>query len=101
MKVIADYAEQKALVVICDDAYFGLVYKKGIDQESIFSRLYHLHENILAVKIDGITKEYFAWGLRMGFVTYGCKNGSRKFYQALEDKTAGAVRATVILMPNK
>jgi aspartate/methionine/tyrosine aminotransferase len=32
-----------------------------------------LHENVLAVKVDGATKEEFAWGLRVGFITIGSK----------------------------
>jgi len=57
-----------------------------------FTQLAHAHENLLAVKMDGITKEEFAWGFRVGFVTYGIKGGGTELYKALEDKTAGAVR---------
>ena len=31
------------IVVIVDDAYFGLVYKKGIYTQSIFAELSHFH----------------------------------------------------------
>lgn len=62
------------ILVICDDAYFGLVYKKGIYKESIFAPLADLHQNILAIKLDGATKEYYAWGLRVGFVTFASKD---------------------------
>jgi aspartate/methionine/tyrosine aminotransferase len=83
------------LVVIMDDAYFGLVYQDGIAKESIFTRLADLHENLLAVKVDGPTKEDYVWGFRVGFITYGIKNGTKELYSALEAKTAGAVRGNI------
>lgn len=83
------------LVVIMDDAYFGLVYQDGIAQESIFARLADAHENLLAVKIDGPTKEDYVWGFRVGFITYAIKNGTKELYDALEAKTAGAVRGNI------
>ncbi len=83
------------ILVIVDDAYFGLVYKKGVYTESIFSELVDLHENVLAVKLDGATKEDYVWGLRVGFISYGVKGGNRELYGALENKTAGAVRGSI------
>ena len=44
------------MVVIIDDAYFGLVYEEGVYTESIFVELANLSENVLAVKLDGPTK---------------------------------------------
>jgi len=87
------------LVVMIDDAYFGLVYKAGIYEESIFADLADLHENILAVKIDGATKEDYVWGFRVGFITYGIKGGTTEFYSALEAKTAGAIRGNISNAP--
>ena len=83
------------LVVILDDSYFGLGFEEDIFTESLFSELARCHENLLAVKVDGITKEEYSWGLRVGFITYGIKNGSKELYRALEDKTAGAVRGNI------
>jgi len=83
------------IVAITDDAYFGLVYEEGIAEESIFSPLSQLHENVLAVKIDGATKEDYVWGFRVGFVTYGIKGGDAALYSALESKTAGAIRGNI------
>lgn len=83
------------IVVFTDDAYFGLVYEKGIVHESIFSLLADLHENVLAVKIDGPTKEDYVWGFRVGFITYGVKGGDEALYTALEAKTAGAIRGNI------
>lgn len=83
------------IVVILDDAYFGLVFKEGIYEESLFAELADLHENLLAIKVDGITKEDYAWGFRVGFITYGIKDGNETVYNALESKTAGAVRGSI------
>lgn len=83
------------LVVVLDDAYFGLVFKEGIYQYSLFSELADLHENLLAVKLDAVTKEDYAWGLRVGFMTFGIKNGNEKLYEALEQKAAGAIRGNI------
>ena len=47
----------KKIVVVLDDAYFGLVYEKGVHGESLFAEFAALHENVLAVKLDGCTKE--------------------------------------------
>jgi aspartate/methionine/tyrosine aminotransferase len=88
------------LVVILDDSYFGLVFEDKVMTESLFSKLASCHENLLAVKVDGITKEEYSWGLRVGFVTYGIKNGSKELYKALEDKTAGAIRGNVSNSPH-
>jgi len=83
------------IVVIIDDAYFGLVYENDIEKESIFARLANLHDNLLAVKVDGPTKEDYVWGFRTGFLTYAIKGGTRKLYEALEAKTGGAIRGSI------
>ncbi len=83
------------LIVICDDAYYGMFYEDQCATESIFGALAHAHENLLAIKIDGATKEEFVWGLRVGFITYGIKNGTEALYTALEQKTGGAIRGGV------
>ncbi|MCF6357606.1 MAG: aminotransferase class I/II-fold pyridoxal phosphate-dependent enzyme [Draconibacterium sp.] len=83
------------IITITDDAYFGLVYEEGIAQESIFTPLSQLHENVLAIKIDGATKEDYVWGFRVGFMTYAVKGGDAELYGALEAKTAGAIRGNI------
>ena len=85
----------KRIVALIDDAYFGLVYEKGVHGESLFSLLTDLHENVLAVKLDGATKEDYVWGFRLGFVTFAMKGLSDAQLKALEDKAAGLVRATI------
>lgn len=90
----------KKIVVLIDDAYFGLVFEDGVYSESIFSQLAQLHENVLAVKLDGPTKEDYVWGFRVGFITFGIKNGTPKLYEALEAKTAGAIRGNISNISN-
>ncbi len=93
---VKDAAEAgKKIVAITDDAYFGLVFEEGVEPQSIFAYLSDIHENVLAVKIDGATKEDYVWGFRVGFITYGIKGGSEELYHALEMKTAGAVRGNI------
>jgi aspartate/methionine/tyrosine aminotransferase len=83
------------IVVMLDDAYFGLVFEEGIIKESLFVTLARAHERILAVKFDGPTKEDYVWGFRIGFVTFGCKKADAKLYGALEAKLAGAIRGNI------
>jgi aspartate/methionine/tyrosine aminotransferase len=89
--------EGKNIIAAFDDAYFGLFYEEETLKESLFARLCDSHKRLLAVKLDGATKENYVWGLRVGFVTYGCKTdgNSECFYDALERKTAGCVRGNI------
>jgi aspartate/methionine/tyrosine aminotransferase len=94
--IIKKSAEQgNEIAVMIDDAYFGLVYQSGIFKESLFAKLADLHENVLAIKIDGATKEDYTWGLRVGFITYAAKGIDEATCQALEAKTGGAVRGNI------
>ncbi len=88
------------LVVCVDDAYYGMFFDAQCETESLFGRLAKASNNLLAVKIDGATKEEFVWGLRVGFITFGVKNGTPAAYKALEDKTAGLIRAYVSNISN-
>ncbi len=95
-KIILEAAEKgHTIVAIIDDAYFGLVYENGIETESLFARLADVHSHVLAVKLDGPTKEDYVWGLRVGFMTYGVRLGTKALYTALEAKTAGAIRGNI------
>lgn len=88
------------IVVLIDDAYFGLVYEDNILKESIFSLLCDAHQRILAVKFDGPTKEDYVWGFRVGFMTFGIKGGTEELYTTLEAKAAGAIRGSVSNVSN-
>ena len=95
---LLDVAEKGAQVLVaCDDSYFGLFYDADTLKESLFARLAGAHPRILAAKLDGATKENFVWGLRVGFVTYGCacEGDPRPLYDALERKSAGCVRGNI------
>jgi aspartate/methionine/tyrosine aminotransferase len=93
--LLAEAKAGRQLVVLLDDAYFGLVFEKGVYTQSLFADLCDAHENLLAVKLDGPTKEDYVWGFRVGFITFGVKGGTPALYQALESKCAGAIRATL------
>ena len=85
----------KKIVVLIDDAYFGLVYEEGIYTQSLFADLADSHDNVLAVKLDGPTKEDYVWGFRTGFITFSSKTCGEEQYKALEAKTAGCVRGSI------
>ncbi|MBE9595129.1 MAG: hypothetical protein IMF19_16815, partial [Proteobacteria bacterium] len=71
-------------------------------KESLFALLTGIHPRIMAIKLDGGTKENYMWGLRVGFITYGAllKSNSNNCYDALERKTAGAVRGSISNSPH-
>ena len=83
------------LTVLCDDAYFGMNYEENCFPEGLFGLLFDLHKNLLAVKIDGPTKELFVWGFRVGFLTFGIKEGTKETYEALSKKVGGAIRGGI------
>ena len=85
----------KKIVIVCDDAYFGLVYEKGIHGESLFAEFATLDKNVLAVKLDGTTKEDYVWGLRVGFISFAFKGAMDEQLKALEAKAAGNVRSCI------
>jgi aspartate/methionine/tyrosine aminotransferase len=94
--ILVECAEKgNRVVALIDDAYFGLVFEKGIFTESLFAYLANAHERILAVKLDGPTKEDYVWGFRVGFATFGCAKNDAKLYAALEGKLAGAIRGNI------
>lgn len=85
------------VIAVTDDAYFGLFYEDEVLKESLFASLCGQHPRLLAVKVDGATKENFVWGLRIGFITYGCRisGDPEPVYDALEKKTAGCIRGSI------
>lgn len=89
------------IVAITDDAYFGLFYEDSL-KESLFGRLANLHERVLAIKLDGATKEEFVWGFRTGFITFasGSRDPQPALLTALEKKTMGIIRAKISNCPH-
>mgnify|MGYP001308554981 CR=1 FL=1 len=75
-------------------------YEQTNFSESIFGLLYNLHENLLAIKIDGPTKELFVWGFRVGFLTFGVKGASKEAYGALTKKVSGSIRGGISNVTN-
>lgn len=78
------------ILVMIDDAYAGLWYDETVMHESIFGLLVQCHPNVVPVKIDGATKEEYAWGLRVAFLTFGLDAAAM---QPLEQKLSGLIRA--------
>ncbi len=96
--VLVAAAERGArLVVVTDDAYFGLFYEETALQESLFARLAGAHPRLLVVKVDGPTKEQFVWGFRTGMLTFSAVavKEAAALYGALEKKVAGAIRSAI------
>jgi len=94
--VISTYAKEnknKQLIIVSDDAYFGLFFEDNHKTPTL-SATYKLaeNENCLIVKLDGITKEFYSWGLRVGFITYYTKNNELR--KILLEKTQGYLRST-------
>ena len=85
------------VVAITDDAYFSLFFEDSLT-ESLFGALSNIHERVLAVKVDGATKEEYVWGFRVGFITFG--NKSEALLKALEEKAIGIIRATISSGPH-
>lgn len=85
------------VVAITDDAYFSLFFEDSLT-ESLFGALSNIHERVLAVKVDGATKEEYVWGFRVGFITFG--NKSETLLKALEEKAIGIIRATISSGPH-
>ncbi|HAH60912.1 MAG TPA: hypothetical protein DCL73_02295, partial [Treponema sp.] len=95
-RIVRETAETGAkLLIFSDDAYFGLDYEDNIEKQSLFAYLADIHENVLAVKADGPTKEDFAWGFRCGFLTFGCRGLTDEQYDALLKKLMGVIRSSV------
>ncbi|MCY4402986.1 MAG: aminotransferase class I/II-fold pyridoxal phosphate-dependent enzyme [Candidatus Poribacteria bacterium] len=78
------------ILVMVDDAYTGFWYDSEVMQESIFGMLVNCHSNVVPVKIDGATKEEYAWGLRVGFLTFGFPE---HLIHGIEGKLSGLIRA--------
>lgn len=78
------------ILVMVDDAYAGLWYDARVMHESLFGLLAGCHPNVVPVKIDGATKEEYAWGLRVAFITFGLGEIPM---QPLEQKLSGLIRA--------
>ena len=78
------------ILVMIDDAYAGLWYDPSVMHESLFGLLAGCHPNVVPVKVDGATKEEYAWGLRVAFISFGLGEIAM---HPLEQKFSGLIRA--------
>jgi len=94
--------EGTKVIAVTDDAYFGLFFEDDVYPESIFGLLAGKSDNLLAIKLDGSTKEHFVWGFRVGFMTFGNTNNSDQstMMGALERKLTGLIRGTISNCPH-
>jgi aspartate/methionine/tyrosine aminotransferase len=87
------------LLAVFDDAYTGLFYHLGGPSmtESPFGAALGRHPNLFVVRLDGATKELFAWGLRCGFLTFGAgrPETADAVAEVLEAKVRGAIRSSI------
>jgi aspartate/methionine/tyrosine aminotransferase len=91
------HAHPHPLVVVCDDAYLGMLWEDGLVPHSLFHDLAKgSPEHILAVKVDGATKELFFFGGRVGFLTFGTEAAAS---EVLEEKAKAISRATISSTP--
>ncbi|MHA2474585.1 MAG: aminotransferase class I/II-fold pyridoxal phosphate-dependent enzyme, partial [Promethearchaeota archaeon] len=94
--------QKKPFVVLVDDAYEPYVYTENAANRSIFFELHQLEEDIIPIKLDGITKELLVYGGRIGFITYGLKpswvkddNELAALKNEINNKLEGFTRATI------
>ncbi len=98
LEIIKREAEAgRNILVVSDDSYFGFFYEESTLQESLFGSMSDLHPRVLAIKLDGATKENYAWGLRIGFLTIGTTGIGENsgLYPAINRKIGGAIRSSV------
>jgi aspartate/methionine/tyrosine aminotransferase len=91
---LLEEAGRRPLVVVCDDAYAGLVYEPAVPRESLFWDLAGAHPNLVPVKVDGATKELSFFGGRVGFLTFAVEPGSAAAL-CLEGKVKLLVRSAL------
>ncbi len=87
--------EGRKLLVVTDDAYFGLFHDESCAPSSLSDYLVDAHENIGVIKCDAATKEALVWGFRIGFITFAGKSVKKTHLDALVEKVKAAVRTSV------
>lgn len=72
IKELQDFFSELTIptIILLDDAYEGYSYT-DIPNHSLFPYLVGLNENVVVIKVDGVTKRYCAYGARLGLVTVG------------------------------
>ncbi|MBN2861125.1 MAG: aminotransferase class I/II-fold pyridoxal phosphate-dependent enzyme [Sphaerochaetaceae bacterium] len=87
--------EGKKLLVVTDDAYYGLFHDDTCAPASLSDYLIDAHENIGVIKCDAATKESLVWGFRVGFITFAGKAVTSAHLEALIEKVKAAIRTSV------
>ncbi len=95
--VVAAAETGRRILLVLDEAYYGLVFDPAALDESLFGILANAHPNVLTVELDGATKELFVWGLRCGFLTFAPPpaDDPEPLLAALEKKMMGAIRGSI------
>ena len=90
------------IIVLVDDAYEPYVFEANRVKHSIFYELQNLNEDIIPVKLDGVTKELLLYGARIGFITVGLKpkwveskGDLQKLKKEVDNKFSGLIRSTI------
>lgn len=93
---------KKTLIIFCDDAYEGYTYDIDAIKTSLFYDLFQLEENIIPIKLDGITKELLMYGGRIGALTIGIHKNwittdleLEQLKVEIENKFSGFIRSTI------
>ena len=96
------YKPEKPMVLLIDDAYEPYVFRENVLNKSMFYDLHQLEENIIPIKLDGITKELLLYGGRIGFFTIGLKPSwvandaeLESLKSEINNKLEGITRSTV------
>jgi len=88
----------KWVIAITDDAYEGFQYTDEALKYSIFVDLAG-KRNVLAVKLDGISKEFLFYGGRIGCITFGVPEtlAAKKdlISKELEEKAGAVIRSSI------
>ena len=92
----------KPIIVLVDDAYEPYIFSDKVIKRSIFYALHEIEEDVIPIKLDGITKEMLLYGGRIGFITIGLKphwvsndEELMALNTELNNKLSGLVRTTI------
>ncbi len=81
------------MIIIFDDAYEGFVYEEKVVNNSIFNQFINLSEDLIPIKVDGLSKEFLLYGGRIAFITFGFnENNVEQMQTLMEDKIGALIR---------
>ncbi|MFX0032519.1 MAG: aminotransferase class I/II-fold pyridoxal phosphate-dependent enzyme [Promethearchaeota archaeon] len=93
---------KKPFLILIDDAYEPYIFSENVINRSLFYDIHQLDEDIVPIKLDGITKELLLYGGRIGFVTVGLKpkwvindTELEKLKNQIDNKLSGFNRSTI------